>query len=153
MLFYILGVVVLSLVGFWAYKMVRPTVHKSYGDTRYSRESGFVALAFAFLFTAVIFGIVHNHAGDVAKVRHQHALIEVYQEQVDEMNERLAAIDPPASALLNADTPVSSMVAALSEWQGRLAQSKAQQAHAIIDIEARKLGLMSGVVTVFGDYK
>ena len=134
--------------------------------------AGFIYLAFfcdldeAGVAVVVVFGVIFSvlaalpvsavisrHVGDVAVIQNQIILVEVYEEQIAELDDRLKLMEYPQSALLNADSPVSSIVATISEWQNKISQAKADRAEAIIAVEARRMGLFSGVITMFGDYK
>ena len=95
----------------------------------------------------------NNHAGDLAKIRQSHLLIEVQEERIESLENRLNSFDfPNGNQLLslNADTPVGSIVQALSQAEDKLAEVKSERAQASVNIEARSAGPMSGIVTLMG---
>lgn len=94
-----------------------------------------------------------NHAEDLARISSQSHLIEVYQEHVDSITKRLEQFSYPEGTLVNADTPIAAMVKSLSDAEDRLSQAKAFRAASIRAVEARRVGPMSGVIWLAGDYK
>ena len=97
--------------------------------------------------------IIAVHANQISKIQNQQILIQVYEQEIEALNIRLNEANYQQGALLNADSPVSSLIMTLSEWQAKSARAKAERAQAIISVEARRLGVMSGVITFVGDYK
>lgn len=95
-----------------------------------------------------------SHASDISKVVAQEHRIEVQQERIDSLSERLNTFDYPEKPMvsLDADTPWASIVESLTDAENQLARAKDERAIAIRSIEARKRGPMSGVVTFVGDY-
>ena len=94
-----------------------------------------------------------SHAEDLAKVRQSHLLIEVQEERIESLENRLNSFDFPSGSQLlslNADTPVGSIVQALSQAEDKLAEVKSERAQASVNIEARGAGPMSGIVTLMG---
>lgn len=94
-----------------------------------------------------------NHASDLSVVSSYSAVISVYEERTERLADMLAQVTPTGGALMNADTPVASIVASLTEAEEQLAGAKADQANAIVRIEARRRGPMSGVIGFVGGYK
>ena len=80
-------------------------------------------------------------------------IVEQYQEHVDSLNNRLQNFDYPigVSALINA--PVAAIVNSLSVAEEKLLEAKASRINSIKEIEATRLGPMSGVINFVGDYK
>lgn len=113
--------------------------------------SAFSSLGIAGAMTAVlIMPTWWFHLNDLADVRESKHLVSVYSERIDSLESRLGSLDYPESAMWNKDSPVASIVEALSEAESNLAEAKALKEKAMISIEARASGPMSGIVTVVG---
>lgn len=104
--------------------------------------------------SGTVFSTWNSHASDISKVIAQEHRIEVQQERIDSLSERLNTFDYPEKPMvsLDADTPWASIVQSLTDAENKLAEAKDERAIAIRSIEARKRGPMSGVVTFVGDY-
>lgn len=98
-------------------------------------------------------GIWASHSSDLAKISSQSHVITVHQERVDNLTKRLEKFSYPSGSVLNADTPIAAIVASLSDAESDLTQAKRVQALAIRSVEARRLGPLSGVIWIVGDYK
>lgn len=106
------------------------------------------------LLTMVICMQWNQHASDLSKILAQEEVILVQEERIESLSNRLNNFDYPISQIaLNADTPVASIVAALNSAESNLARARTERAKSIRSIEARRFGLISGVITVVGDYK
>ena len=101
----------------------------------------------------MFFGIWLAHAEDLSKILAQDQVIAVQVERIDSLTARLNNFDYPSSALMNADTPVGSIVAAINEAEEKLARAKSEAALAIRSVEARRIGPFSEVIDFAGDYK
>lgn len=101
----------------------------------------------------IIEGKWYSHSRDLALIFAQDEVIQVYEREVIDLNKRLAGFEYPEGALMNSDTPVSSIVHQVSVWQEKLARARADQAEAKRSIEHTRYGLLSGVIDVVGDYK
>lgn len=94
-----------------------------------------------------------NHAGDLAKVTAQHHKVEIYQQRISSLENRLNNAQYPEKGVvsLDNDTPWATMMNQLSKAETKLAQVKAERADAIRSIEARRVGPMSGIIWLSGD--
>ena len=98
-------------------------------------------------------GVWSIHAGDLSLVLAQDQVIRVQEERIDTLTKRLQAFTYPKGAMLNADTPIASMVAAINNAESELAGAKTERAKAIRSIEKRRRSPFSGVIDFVGDYK
>lgn len=116
--------------------------------------AGLFSLIPTLFFACLVLGTWGNHASDISKVIAQEHRIEVQQERIESLSERLNTFDYPEKPMvsLDADTPWASIVESLTDAENKLAEAKDERAIAIRSIEARKRGPMSGVVTFVGDY-
>lgn len=115
-----------------------------------------VALAVGFIPGIIVTTVWTSHAKDLGTIYAQHEVISVYQERVNRLTERLDGFDYPrqdAALLLNADSPVRSIVESLTEAEAQLAEAESYRAEAIRSIERRRRGPMSGVISLVGDYQ
>jgi hypothetical protein len=103
-----------------------------------------IVVAFFGFFSAL------NHVDDLAIVRGQQEVIEVYEDRIKSLETRLNSFKYPQSALLNADSPVASIVNSLSEAEKEL-KANEERAKARRNIIARKAGPFSFVVTIYGE--
>lgn len=94
-----------------------------------------------------------EHAEDLGTISAQQEIIVVYEKQRDDLSKTMAGFNYPSGALMNADSPVRSIVEQLASVEGLLAQARQEKAEAIKSIEQRRYGPLSGVITVMGDYK
>ena len=94
-----------------------------------------------------------DHASDLSRVNAQEHRIEVQQQRIVNLTERLDAFNYPAKAgiSLDADYPWAAIVESLTDAENRLAEALDERAIAIRSIEARKRGPMSGIVTLVGE--
>lgn len=100
--------------------------------------------------TCIPMGVWGDHASDLSKISSQQQLIDAYEKEVQDLNTRLSSFNFPEGALLNADTPVASIVKNISVWQEKLANARAERAIAIRSIEARRNGPFSSVIEFVG---
>lgn len=109
----------------------------------------------SFITSMFVLGTWFEHASDVSKVVAQEHRIEVQQERIESLTQRLDQFDYPEKPgiSLDSDTPWASIVESLTDAENQLAKAKDERAIAIRSIEARKRGPMSGVVSFVGDYK
>lgn len=114
---------------------------------------GGFALVISFFPLMLVGGVWGEHAKDLGTISAQTQLIQVMEERVASLDARLAAIDAPQTALMNADSPVAALVVALSDAEEALARVKLTRAEAIRSIERRRAGPMSGVIWLAGDYE
>ena len=105
-------------------------------------------LAFFGLFFCI--AVWAEYANTVSKIIAQEAIIEVYQERVDTLSQRLEHFNYPEKPhiSLDADTPWASIVTSLSEAESQLAEARKERAVALRSIEALRMGPMSGVMVL-----
>jgi hypothetical protein len=123
------------------------------------KDSEYAAAGFGIAF---VFGIIggiptvatwSSHADDLGTIAAQQEVIVVYERQRDDLNKTMAGFNYPSGALMNADSPVRSIVEQLASVEGLLAEARSDGAKAIKSIEQRRHGPFSGVITIVGDYK
>tara|TARA_R110002012_G_C11367850_1_gene581634 strand:- start:104 stop:520 length:417 start_codon:yes stop_codon:yes gene_type:complete len=133
MLFYILWLLAFVIVVLGVVKSLH----------RYDEGGGLFIILFGIIFSIIPIGSWLS----------QHLNIKEYQVRVDSLEERLDNFDYPVGALMNADTPVAAIVNSLSHAESKLLAAKESMIKSIKDVDARKLGPMSGVINFVGDYK
>jgi len=143
MLFYILWLL--------AFIVVILGVMKSFH--RYDEGGGLFMIFLGIAFSIIPIASWINHSSDLSNIKNQHLNIKEYQLRVDSLQERLNTFDYPVGALMNADTPVAAIVNSLSHAESKLLEAKESMINSIKDVDARKLGPMSGVINFVGDYK
>lgn len=111
-----------------------------------------VGLVVAMFPAVFVFGVWTAHASDISKVESQHHRIEVFEERIDSLNDRLSEFNYPEKSPISvdSDTPWASMVKSLTDAETQLAHAKDERAVAIRSIRARMRGPLSGVVNVVG---
>lgn len=110
------------------------------------------ALFFIIGLGILVFPIVSisNHTSSLAVIRQGKLMVDIRQEAIDEINRQLKNIKVTQTALMNGDSPVSSLINTKAKFIDQLAEEKIKIAEAKIDIEKRSLGLMYGIVKMFG---
>jgi len=107
------------------------------------------------IFVIFTFASVSKHADDLAKVRKWDAYYQVYNRQLTDLKVHLdrmgTDVETNAKVLLNADTPVASLVNAYLKTQKKLADVESNKAAAMVSIESRRIGLFSYVVWMYGE--
>lgn len=109
-----------------------------------------MALVVALFPVLILCTVMAEHADDLAKVRAGKALVDVRIEAIADIDKQLSALPDYSSALLNADTPVKTLVETKAQFVKDIAEAKANIAQAKVDIVARSIGPMSAVVTLLG---
>lgn len=109
---------------------------------------------FSWLVTIVIIlwpiGSIALHASDLATVRHGQLLVEVRQEAISQINKQLKEIKVSPTALMNADSPTSSLINTKANFVKELTEQKIAIQEAKVSIERRSIGLMYGIVKIMG---
>lgn len=90
-----------------------------------------------------------SHINDLTLIRNQKILIDVREDAINRINTDLKEF-PQGSALMNADSPVSSMIATKSEYIKELTDLKIKVAQAKINIERSAMGPDAWVVWILG---
>lgn len=120
-------------------------------------EEAFVSfvVGIALALTPTLFVVLSwdGHADDLAVIGYQDKVIRVHYEEVSGLVSQLESFEYERGTLLNADSPVASAVASLSEARKRLADAREKKADAVVRIEARRKGTMSNVIHWVGDYR
>lgn len=147
MIFYILLCLIFSPFIFFVVSLI--LTH----DAEEAFLSGFIGLLAATIPGFAVFTSWSCHADDLAVIKEQTRVISVYEQQKEELTKTLNTFQYPESSLLNADSPVASIVLGLSDAEKMLADARKIEAEAYKSIESRKIGPMSGVVNFVGDYK
>lgn len=115
-------------------------------------EGGAFAVAMIIIvFTGLLNIIpVTEHARDLAIIRTAPITTAVREEAIQRINDDLVNF-PTESALMNADSPVKSMIETKSKFISDLTELNASIAEAKVSIERRKLGPSAWVVYVVGE--
>lgn len=123
-------------------------------------EAMFGSILFGAVFTAVLsipaIVIWSGHSEDLSVISTYSEVVKVYQERRDRLTATMDSFNYPStnsSILLNADSPIKSIVEQLSKTESELAEAESKIAKAKVSIEARRLGPNSGVIAMVGDYK
>lgn len=91
-----------------------------------------------------------DHSSDLAYIRKGQLLVDVQEQSLKDIDDQLAKIKIPQTALMNADSPAKSLIEAKYNIVKDLAQSRIKIAEAKISIEARSIGIMRPVVKWYG---
>lgn len=95
------------------------------------------------------------HCGDLGILRQQKEIIAVYETRVVDLQTTLSKMIPKGQPLsmvvLNADSPIRSLTESLAVATTDLARARAKEAQAKIDIEVRKIGPTSFIVSWVGE--
>ncbi len=109
---------------------------------------------FSWLLTIIIvlwpIGSIGFHASDLASVRHGQLLVKVREEAISEIDKQLKEIKVKPTTLMNADSPVSSLINTKANFVKELTEEKIAIQEARVSIERRSLGLMYGIVKIMG---
>jgi len=120
-------------------------------------DAGLACFSFGLLFGGVlsipVFVTWSGHSDDLGTIIAQQEVVTVYEKQRDDLNKTMEGFNYPAGSLMNADSPVRSIVEQLASVEKLLADARAEKAEAIKSIEQRRKGPMSGVISFVGDYK
>lgn len=142
---------------FWILVLISIAIFLSfifYAITSYDKEmviiGSFIITIILCVFSAAPIISYQNHASDLATINEQGRVISVYEERKESLEKTLNSFKYPENiSLMNGDSPIASIVKQLSETESDIASAKKKQAEAYINIEGRKLGLMSGVLWFF----
>lgn len=93
---------------------------------------------------------VFTHIPDIALIRNQALLIEVRQSAISQINKDLAEF-PQFGQLMNADSPIKTLIETKSQYLAQLTELKIKIAAAKLNIEKRKIGPSAWVVWMMGD--
>lgn len=113
-------------------------------------EGGILIILIGFILLIIPIVSIYNHTSDLASLRQGQLLVDVRQEAINEIDKQLQNIKISQTALMNGDSPVSSLVTTKAKFVEELAEEKIKIAKAKISIEKRSLGLMYGIVKIFG---
>lgn len=91
-----------------------------------------------------------NHISDLTLIRNQGQVVQVREDAIARINQDLAVL-PTAGALMNADSPVKSLIETKSTYITELTTIKASIVDAKISIEQRKMGPGAWAVWIFGE--
>lgn len=117
-------------------------------------SGGFMVWLFASAICVAIVGDSWSkQASDLGTIVAQDQVSAVYQQQITSLQAELTGFHYQPGALLNKDTPVAAVVEALTNVQGQLTEAQVKKAQAVVSIEKRRKGPMSGVIHWVGDYK
>jgi hypothetical protein len=129
----------------------------TYASIYLDRKDGDGGGLAAFSVTCVLIWILipipsaYYHYHDLGRVKAQHYAITVQEERIANLKKNLneITVDVDAEILLNADSPIKSMVDQLAEAEKSLASSKTTLANAKISIVQREIGFFKFVTKLF----
>jgi peptidoglycan hydrolase CwlO-like protein len=121
-------------------------------------EEGFASFC-AILGLVVTFGFTiatySSHANDLGTLRSYQAVVEVQKNRISDLETRLTKIVPVGhqrvTLLLNADSPIKSLVEQMSIAQRDLSDAEKEIAQAKVNISRRKAGPFWFVVWTYGE--
>jgi len=93
---------------------------------------------------------VTSHTSDLSLIRKGHALVEIREQAIKDIDNQLKQINITNSALMNADSPTRSLVETRTKFISELTDQRLSIENARIDIETRSIGLMKMVVWIYG---
>lgn len=98
---------------------------------------------------------VSDHSSDLGTVRAYNGVIEAYQQQISDLRELLrenfGITKADAPVLVNADSPVASVVASLKSATSSVAEARSRIARAQVSIAGRKAGVYWFIVSIYGE--
>lgn len=145
---YLMAVLLLMFVTGWKL-MGRPNAPK-YDDWAAALVI-FPGIAIAILLAGYV-GSYVCHANDLGVIEAQHYKVQVYKEQIQDLNKMLESFKyPKASTFANGDSPIASVVAELGKANAELAKAKEEIAEAKISIVQRKKGLWKATIWIVGE--
>lgn len=90
------------------------------------------------------------HISDISLVKNQHIVLQVREDAITRINNDLKDF-PQTTTLMNADSPIRSMIETKSQYISDLTNTKVRIADAKMSIERRKLGSGAWAVWLMGD--
>ena len=93
-----------------------------------------------------------DQADNIGTIDAQNKVIVIYQQQITSLTQELQQFHYAPGTLLIADSPVASVVKSLTEVQEQLTDAEVTKAKAMVSIEQRRHGPLSGVIQLVGDY-
>lgn len=87
------------------------------------------------------------HRADIGIVKAQQKVISVYERNVNELNDRINSLKVDKIALLNHDSPVSSLTVAITQAMKQLSKAREIKAQSQVDIVKRSEGFFFFLVS------
>lgn len=114
-------------------------------------EAIFPVFILFFLSLIPVGGSYTNHANDLGVLEAQYYVVGVQEKRLASLKVSLSEITnkTDAKVLLNADSPIASIVDQISEAEKGLADAEVVKANAEVSIAKRKLGLFSFITKMF----
>jgi len=121
----------------------------------HEQEAGVPVFFIASLLSIPWIGSYSNHADNIATIQEQHRVVTVYNNRIEALTLRMKGLSSSdvKMGLLNADTPIASMVKSVTEFEYKLAEAEEKKAVAYQRIVSRKLGFFNSVTWFFDDIK
>lgn len=112
-----------------------------------------IVSSFLFAITCILTPFSYmDHVSDLGVIRGQDYVTQVHKDRLDRLDERLDTFQfPKGSPLMNGDSPVAAIVAAISDAEGDIATAEEKKARALVSLEQRKAGPFSFIVTFVGE--
>jgi len=108
-----------------------------------------VVSIFLTLVVSIILSII-IHSNDLAVIRSGKPLIEIREQAIKDIDNQLNKLEYNHTSLMNADTPVKSLIETKSKYISELTNAKLRIQIAKITIEARSIGFFKLVVWLYG---
>lgn len=116
---------------------------------------GSLLVGTAFVLIMVIFTPFSylSHISDLGVLREQQHVIQTYRTGISRLENRIKNVSSHKinTALLNHDSPITSLVSALSEAESKLVEAETKVAYAKVNIGKRKIGPFSFIVSWVGE--
>lgn len=90
-----------------------------------------------------------SHNSSLATIDNSERIIQIQSEYKESLIEQLNSLPKTDAALMNSDSPVSSIVEEIASAEGKIAQAKQDVLDAEISIQKRKRGLTSYILWFF----
>ena len=104
--------------------------------------------AFLMLLPLVISIMIHT--SELALLRKGNALVVIREQAINDIDTQLLQIKVSNSSLMNADSPIRSLVETRTKFISELTEQKIKIQEAKISIEDRSIGIMKMVVWIYG---
>jgi hypothetical protein len=102
------------------------------------------------IITAPFFIVGSNHFKNLALIRNGSNLIKIRQQAITDIDNQLKSIKIASSALINADSPIRTLIQTKSKFISEITEESIKIEQAKIKIEERSMGFYSIVVKIYG---
>lgn len=140
-------ITIVSIIG--ALAMVLAAIHK---DVEIIFGAAFTSIAVCLIPCLFLMSVITTHSVDLSNVRNGDAFIQIKEMAIKDIDRQITELSKFKydTALLNADSPIASLVAAKSEFVRELSNERSAVLRAKAAIDAREIGLMGAIVDWYG---